>query len=1107
MKKIESLRAAARGRDAVSAHRAGARSHALPAVAVALILPVLVASCAPALAPAADGSGLAPDTMSLVLLGTTDVHGRVYNHDYYTGAPTDHGLALLKPVIDSVRAANPGRTLLFDSGDLLQGNPLGLVHARQYGDERSPIIHAMNLLGYAASAIGNHEYNYGLDHLNRAIEQATFPFVAANVFRHGTAQHAHQPYALLPVATPHGDTVMVGVTGSTPPGVHVWDRENVTGILEFREIVQSVRPVVAEMRQRGADVVVVLSHGGLEGTSYDTVTTGLPPENAAAAMAMQVPGIDVIFMGHTHREVADTTINGVLLTQPGQWARSVAAATLLLERDAAGSWRAVRSHGRILRPVPTRADRAFLDSLRWPHERTVAWVNARIGTAPEALPAREGRVRDTPIIDFINEVQRRAAGAELSSTAAFQIAAGLPAGDITIAHIAALYPYDNTLKAVRISGAQLRAYLEKSAEYYAGWPAAAGGTVTNLGVPGYNFDIVSGVEYDLDISRPLGQRVTRLLHEGRPVRDADSFTMALNNYRQSGGGGYDMLAGAEVVYDSNDDVRELLIDEVRRRGTIRASDYFTQNWRLLPEAAAAAALTEQTAREAPATADLPAGAHVAPQPVPIPPRKRLRVLTLNDYHGRLEAMTPTWAGGRPVGGAAALSTYFELEREGFNGPTILLHGGDVMQGTPVSNLTLGRATIDIYNHMGWHAGALGNHEFDWGLDVLRDRIAQSDFPWLAANIHVAGSDTTPGWVRDTATIVVDGVRVGVIGLITEETGYKTMAEYVAGLDFVDGAAMIDRWVPVLRRTGADFVIVVAHEGATCDADMTSCSGPLVEWAQRARHRPDLMVGGHTHLLVRWHENGVAIIEAGLWGTHYGVVDLERVTADSVDAWIRGTPVAWADRVQPDTTVQRMVAAAVAEVGPQLVQHIADVAEPLERGEGENAMGRVIADAQRWKAGAQVAIMNAGGVRAPLQAGPATWGDLYQVHPFGNMLVVLELRGSDLRSVLEHAVRGEVADAHVSGIRVRYDPDRPPGSRVVSALLEDGSELRDDGVYTVVTNDFLASGVGDGYAPFGRSISDTPTGVTDLDALIEYMQSLPQPVRAPRDIRLQPMGGT
>jgi 2',3'-cyclic-nucleotide 2'-phosphodiesterase / 3'-nucleotidase / 5'-nucleotidase len=1062
---------------------------------LALIWALAALSCARPSAPLPAPSVVAThDTMTVVLMGTTDVHGRLYNHDYYTGRATDHGLALLKPVVDSIRGAHPGRAFLFDSGDLLQGNPLGYVFARVHGAEPSPIIRAMNLMAYDAAAIGNHEFNYGLHHLGRAIELADFPFVSANIFRHGTSEHAYLPYALIPVPSARGDTLLIGVTGNTPPGVHVWDRDNVTGVLEFREIISSVRATVADMRAHGADLVVVLSHGGLEGTSYDMATTGLSPENVAAELALREPGIDVIFMGHTHRELADTIINGVLLTQARNWAASLAAVTVTAERVGTGAWRVAHKRGEILRPRPGVSDRAFKDSLRWEHERTVAYVNARLGHAPEPLIVSDARVRDAPVIDFINEVQRRTAGAQLSSTAAFQLNADIPAGDITIAQIAALYPYDNTLKAIRISGAQLRAYLEKSAEYYAGWPASAGATVTNFNVPGYNFDIVSGIDYTLDISRPVGERVTGLVYEGRPVTAEQSFTMALNNYRQSGGGGYDMIAGAEVVYDRGEDVRELLIDEVRRRGELRAADFFRQSWQLLPAEAAAAALREQSAREV--TASVAAG------PAATAERRRLRVLATNDFHGRLEPSQPAWAEGRQVGGAAALASYFRMEREGFVGPTIILDGGDVMQGTPVSNLTRGRSTVEFYNRVGYGGAALGNHEFDWGPDVLRDRIAQAQFPWLAANILVAGTDTTPSWIRGTAMVEADGVRAGLIGVITQETPSKTMAANVAGLDFADGAATIDRWVPVLRAAGADFVIVVTHEGAQCTDDMSVCQGTVVDWARTVQHRPDLIVAGHTHEVVRWRENGIAIIETGSWGTRYGVVDLERVSADSVDAWIRGTPAAWTDRVAPDTAIARLVSDAQAEIGPKLAEQVGEAAELIPRGAGEHPLGRLIADAQRWKTAAQIAIMNSGGVRAPLAAGPITWGDLYQIQPFDNHLVVLELRGSDLRHALEHAFRRGAPDAQVSGITVAYDPSLPAGQRVLSIQLADGTPVRDDAVYEVAVNEFLASGVGDGYEALGRGLSERPTGVPDLDALIEYIRSLPQPIRAPQDVRLR-----
>lgn len=1065
-----------------------------------LVLPACSTRTPPA--PPADAPFPVGDTITLVLMGTTDVHGRLYNHDYYTGAETDHGLALLKPRIDSIRAAHAGRTMLFDSGDLLQGNPLGMVYARLHGDQPNPIIRAMNLLDYDAAAIGNHEFNYGLAHLDRARTLARFPFVSANIFRAGTQQHAFTPYVLLPVPTPAGDTLHVGVTGNTPPGVHLWDRDNVTGILEFRDVVTSVSRAVASLKAEGADIVVVLSHGGLEGTSYDTVTTGLPAENAAAELAKQVPEIDVIFLGHTHRELADTLINGVMLTQAKNWASSLAVATVQARRAGPGDWRVQSKRGEIVRPRAGSVDRAFLDSLRWEHERTVAHVNARIGEASDRMAAREARVRDTPVIDFINEVQRRAAGADLSSTAAFQIDAALPQGDISVADVAALYPYDNTLKAIRISGAQLRAYLEKAAEYYRGYPAPEG-TVTNFDVPGYNFDIVSGVEYTLDLARPIGARVTSLTRDGVPVRDDQSFTLALNNYRQAGGGGYDMIAGAEVVYDRQEDIRELIIAEVQRRGVIRPADYFRESWRIVPEAAADAALVEQTSREV--NPDAAAASGAAPDSgsggAPTARRKRLRVLATNDFHGNLRPTRSS--GGPPIGGAAALATYFEMERAGFGGdPVLLLDGGDVMQGTPLSNLTRGRSTIEYYNAAGYDGAAIGNHEFDWGPAVLRERMAQARFPWLAANILVAGSDTTPSWIRGSVILERDGIRIGLLGLTTLETPTATMAEYVRGLEFENGAETMNRLVPVLRRAGADFVIVVAHAGAYCENAVRNCEGEMIDWLEHTSAKPDLVVAGHTHSVVRSREHGVSIIETGSWARTYGVVDLVRISRDSVDVWIRGTPVPWTDLVPADSAVAALVDRAEAEVGPQLDQVIAHTAEEIPRGGLDNPMGRLIADGQRAATGSQIAIMNAGGVRAPLPAGAVTWGDLYRVHPFGNKLVVLKLTGSLLHEAIEHALSGTAVGAHVSGLTVDYDPARPPGQRVVALRLESGEPIEPDAVYTVTVSDFLATGTGDGFGAFGRALEGTPTGILDLNALIQYIQNQPQPLRAPRDVRMR-----
>lgn len=1099
-------------------------------LALAAVLNLGLAGCGtpsttPAPAPRADVS-----TVRLTLLGTTDVHGRLLAYDYYAGETTEHGLALLAPLIDSVRAANPGRVFLFDSGDLLQGNPLAYVASREARHGRdgaapdasgNPVMRAMNLLDYDAAALGNHEFNYGVPYLEAALEQADFPFLSANVFRAGTSEHAFQPYALLPHATAAGDTLLVGVTAATPPGVMVWDRANVEGVLELRDVVESVRPLVTEMRARGADVVVVLSHGGLEGTSYDTVATGLAPENAAASLARTVPGIDVVFMGHTHREVADTTINGVLLTQARNWASSLAAVELELERTGAGQYRVVSSAGRILRPTPGREGAELVEAVRDWHERTIAYVGSVVGSSRSPMPATRARVEDTALIDFVNEVQRRAAGTQLSSSAAFNLDARIPEGPVTIADVASVYVYDNTLEAVRITGAQLRAYLEKSAEYYRQWPVAAGETVTNPDMPGYNLDIVSGVEYTLDLTRPVGSRVTELRYQGEPVRPDQEFSLALNNYRQGGGGGFTMLADAPVVYDEQREIRDLLIEEFRRAGTVDPADYFEPSWRIVPAEAAEQALREQTSSAAAAGGrELAAGAppaaartttlagaaaDVAVPPPALQGQMRLRVLALNDLHGRLLPDTFSWSDGRPVGGAAALAAYFDVQTRAFDGPTVLLDGGDVYQGTPISNLTRGRSTVDFFNSTGVRASAIGNHEFDWGVRTLGERLDQAEFEWLAANVRVAGTDTAPAWIEPVALLDVDGVSLGVIGLATEETPDLTRSVNVEGLEFDFGAPAVDRWVPILRQRGADFVVVVAHAGAICDDDGENCRGEIVDVARAITNRPDLIVAGHTHRVVDTRVNGVPIIETGSYGTRYGIADLVRVSRDSVAVFVHGFPTTWADVLPPDSAIADLVARYQAEVGPSVQRVVATLDRPLEREGGDYALGRLVADAQRFATHAQVALMNNGGIRTALSAGPVTWGDLYEVQPFENRLVRMQLTGSDLRRSIERRIEDDGPDLHVSGLRVWYDPDAEPGRRIVGMELDDGSPVTDEGVYTVTANDFMAYRYDEeSMAAEALAVEETP--VVDLEALVAYLGQLPSPVPVPEEARFRASRG-
>jgi 2',3'-cyclic-nucleotide 2'-phosphodiesterase (5'-nucleotidase family) len=517
-------------------------------------------------------------SFDLVVAATTDVHGRLRGWDYYANAPDSlHGLSRAATIIDSLRHGASVFPVVVDAGDFLQGNPLAYVAARVDTEMPHPVIAAMNAVTYDAVVIGNHEFNYGLATLNRAIRQADFAMLAANVY----TPDGKQPFRPWAVSTRRG--IKIAIVGATTPGSMLWDRDNLAGRLVIRDIVPEVRTAVRDARDAGAVVVIVVVHSGLnEPSSYDTVSTGVPSENVAARLAHEVSGIDLLVYGHSHKEMADTVIAGTLLMQPRNWAGSVAIAHLGIERHN-GHWRVGSKRSTVVATAHHRENPTVVAVTQEGHRATLKYATTAIGTTSVPWRADSARVAPTPLIDFILDVERRASGAQLASTAAFSLDASLPAGPITVARLSALYPYDNTLRAVKLSGAQLRAYLEQSARYFR--RNADGSVDVDPSIPGFNYDIVAGVDYTIDVSRPVGERITTLAFNGRPVAPTDTFTMALNNYRQTGGGGFAMLRDAPVVYDKQLEIRQLLIDEVQRKGTLSPSDYFHPNWRIVPAAA------------------------------------------------------------------------------------------------------------------------------------------------------------------------------------------------------------------------------------------------------------------------------------------------------------------------------------------------------------------------------------------------------------------------------------------------------------------------------------------------------------------------------------------
>jgi 2',3'-cyclic-nucleotide 2'-phosphodiesterase (5'-nucleotidase family) len=1060
---------------------------------------LLTLACAPAQLPRST------EPVDLVIATTTDVHGRLRAWDYYANqVDAVRGLSRAATIVDSVRAANPGRVILLDAGDLLQGNPLAYVAARVSRDRTNPIIATMNAMQYDASAIGNHEYNYGVPYIDSAVRQAKFPFLSANAYRlDPEGVHAYRPWTIIERAG-----LKIGIVGATTPGVTLWDAENIKGRLRFGDIVAAVRQAVQETRAAGADIVLVTVHSGLnEPSSYDTLTTGVPSENVAARVASEVPGIDLVLYGHSHKENRRSTIGQTLLVQPKNWATSVGVAHLVVSRSG-GRWIVSEKRSDIVQSAGHAENAVVLAATDAIHRETVAYVTTPIGSTSERWSADSARFKDTPLIDFILETERKAAGSDLASTAAFSTDVVMGPGPITIAQVAQLYPYDNTLRAVRVSGKQLRDYLEFSSRYYRTPASPTAPLETDPHVPGYNFDIVSGVDYVMDVSRAVGSRITRLDYKGVPVRDTDSFTMALNNYRQTGGGGYAMLSGAPVVYDKQQEIRQLLIDEVKARGAVRQADYFKPNWKMVRGSVMIGGPNALEGRLVDVILVAPAVAPLAPASVnasrpPFPTGTRfLRIIATNDFHGALEPRPD--ANGVRRGGAAYVAAAIDRARHECapRCETLLLDAGDMFQGTPASNLAYGRPVVEYYNRMGYAAAALGNHEFDWGTDSLRARMRQAKYGIFGANVrYTDGRDVK--WIRNDTIVKRGATRIGIIGVSTVSTPTSTRAGSVVGLRFDDPAPIVDSIGTALRKRGANFVVVIAHAGASCGRDgATDCGGEIIDFARKLTTKVDAIVSGHTHTLVNTEVKGIPVVQARSSGRAIDVLDLPigRSTGLPVRHQVRELA---ADTIQPVPAIDSIVRRAVARVSSLVDRHVATIPTTLPRQGPQYPLGNLIADAQRWAGKGDVAIMNNGGIRTELRAGDATYGSLFEIQPFGNTLYALTMTGSQLRGLLEAMLARNSVDDHVSGLTIKYDPTRPKGARIVSVTMVDNSPLSDTKTYDVIVNDFLATG-GEGYNAGGRATLSKPLNIVDLDALIDYLKTLPQPFTAPAEVRIAPI---
>jgi 2',3'-cyclic-nucleotide 2'-phosphodiesterase / 3'-nucleotidase len=576
----------------------------------------------------------------LTVLGTTDLHGNVFNWDYYKNAEFDNaahddiGIAKVQTLVKGMRDRRRREPVLtLDAGDTIQGTPLAYYYARIdpiTGGATHPMANAMNLVGYDAAALGNHEFNYGIDTLRTFESQLNFPLLGANAVDPATKRPMFAPYLVKKFDVGHGRTLKVGVLGLTNPGIAIWDKANVEGRMEFPGLVEQARIFVPQLKERGCDLVIVAAHSGADTSS--SYGDALPfPENAASLVAQQVPGVDAILVGHAHKEIAqryeknEQTGQEVLLCEPYYWGMRLAVMDLVVEErrghqghhphdehghhghghGRSGGWKLVSATSQLLNSNEAAEDADVAAAVRDQHETVIGYVNSVIGTSTTELLAARSVVEDVPIIDFVNYVQADAVkagltGADaalpvLSIAAPFNRQASFPAGEVTVRDVAGLYIYDNTLLGVKITGADVRAYLEYTARYFkqvSGPGPFTMDEVTNAvteaapnGTPDYNFDSIAGLDapltYDIDIAQPVGSRILNLAYGGVPVTDAQEFAMAVNNYRQSGGGGFPAVSTAPVVYNRQNEIRQLIIDWVTANHEIDPADFASSDWRLV----------------------------------------------------------------------------------------------------------------------------------------------------------------------------------------------------------------------------------------------------------------------------------------------------------------------------------------------------------------------------------------------------------------------------------------------------------------------------------------------------------------------------------------------
>ena len=1152
---------------------------------------------------AAKAAGTTDSTVKLRFLETTDLHSNVMDYDYYQDKPTiEYGLDRTAKLIEQARS-EVNNSMLFDAGDLLQGNPLAdyVAKVKKLGaTEEHPVFKAMEILKYDAGIAGNHEFNYGLDFLNNALEEVPYNFVNANIYDANTGKNYFKPYKIIDkkVVDESGveQTIKVGVIGFAPPQIMQWDKDNLAGKVVVKDIVETANKFIPQMKEEGADIIVAIAHSGC-----DIAADGQEDAENAVYSLSKVAGIDALLFGHAHVNFpGDASFNGkngidnekghinnVPAMEAGFWGNNLGVMDLNLQK-VDGKWQVIQSEA-ALRPIyktlPDKTkvalvdgpDQRIVDAVKDAHDGTIAYVRGKIGETSAPMFSYFSRVMDDPTIQIVNNAQTdyvkswiQTNKPELADLPV--ISAGAPfkagrqgtgdytniaKGDLSIKSANDLYLYNNTLKAVELTGAQVKEWLEMSAAQFNQIDPKnkEAQELIDYGFQPFNFDVIDGVKYQIDVTQPARYNYTtgeivnadahRIIHftdmNGKPIDPDQKFIVATNNYRASGGGNFPGLKGGQgkIVVDSPYENRQILMDYIKSKGTVNpAAD---NNWKIAP-VGGAAKLVFRSSPDAVPFADLTQNVKsvgtedvngVTWQQFQLDQNVHVQLLGINDFHGQLD----TWRSikdstGNVVdysGGIEWLAAYLK-EREATNpANTLMVQAGDLVGASPpVSALLQDEPTIRMMNEVGIDVGTIGNHEFDDGVTEMKrlmdggshpktkqyeakyGEFKGADFPYVAANVV---DEKTGQLILDPYVVKeVDGVKIGFIGVVTTETPLIVMPSGVAGVKFTDEVEAINKYAKELTEQGVKTIVVMAHDPGSSKPDGTEATGKVVDMAKAIDPAVDVIYGAHDHKYLNTTVDNKVLVQSWSYGTAFSDIDLtiDPVTQEIVDKKAEVVDTLHS-KITPDAKIKAELDGYQEDIKPIVSQVVGSTANGISKDaneSGESPLGNLIADGMRIIGKTQLGFMNSGGIRNPLPAGTITWGDLFKVQPFGNDLVTMTITGDQIRTLLNQQFQAPPSYNKimaVSGLKYTWNDQKPYGSKVVDITLDNGKRVDPKAEYSITVNNFMADG-GDGFAVL-KSGKNRVTSVTDLDGFITYFKSLPQPVTAEIEGRITKLGNS